>query len=301
VSTRGRRGSLMPGGSTVNAHWEIVVGFARFERARIVVSGHVPEASHLVIDMLAVLPSVRAGARPEAKLRIAHEAGPFCVLEVGAEGVAIYNPANGITVTISAVRVQFTTHIPLLHINFCEITNTGDLDVVLGTDKVDSFQSAVRDDTRAPATLGAPSDFVLLSVADIANLGRCPQAEIVRVVDPHGLAHRGLGGRGAASIDASLTALGVGRQLVVHVAGVPDLIVIVFMVIAGPDLHLVSIGHLAVGQVETSAVRRFDVVVTVFCVIPLLIRVCRRTVPHLNLSAVGIFAASDIHALGATI
>jgi hypothetical protein len=80
-----------------------------------------------------------------------------------------------------------TTLITLLDINLGEITYTGDLDVVLSTDKMNTFESAIRDDTGASATLGAPSDFVPLSVADIANRGRCPQAEIVSVVHPHRL------------------------------------------------------------------------------------------------------------------
>ena len=85
-----------------------------------------------------------------------------------------------------------TTGITLLDINFGEIADASDLDVVLGTNKVDAFEGAVRDNTRTSAALGAPSDFVLLSITDVANLGRCPQAEIVRIVDPHILAHRGL-------------------------------------------------------------------------------------------------------------
>jgi len=36
----------LPGGGTINAHGKIVVAFARFEFARIVVGGHVPVAAH---------------------------------------------------------------------------------------------------------------------------------------------------------------------------------------------------------------------------------------------------------------
>jgi len=179
----------MPSRSTINTHRKIVIGFARFEYARIVIGRHVPVAAHLVIDMLAVLPSVGASASAEAKFGVTHEAGPFCVLEVGAEGIAIDKTANGVTVAVSTMRIQFTTRITLLDIDLGEITDASNLDIVLGANEVNAFESAVGNDTRAPAALSAPGNFVLLCVADIANLRRCPQTKVVGVVDPHGLAH----------------------------------------------------------------------------------------------------------------
>ena len=60
--------------------------------------------------------------------------------------------------------------VTLLHINLCEITFVSDSDIVFGTDKMDAFErTGCSDDTGASVTLGAPSNFVPLSVADSAN------------------------------------------------------------------------------------------------------------------------------------
>jgi len=139
--------------------------------------------------MLAVLPGVRTGASAHAECRIAEEARPFCVLEVGSEGIAVDQSANGVAVAGSTVRVEFTTLITRLNVDLGEITGTGDLDVITGTDKMNAFEGAIRDDARAPAALGAPSNFLLLCVTNITNLGKSPHAEIVSVVHPHRLAH----------------------------------------------------------------------------------------------------------------
>jgi len=108
-----------------------------------------------------------------------------------------------------------TTGITLLDINFGEIADASDLDVVLGTNKVDAFEGAVRDNTRTSAALGAPSDLDLLRVSNVADRRGCPETEIVGVVHPHGLAHGGLGRFSTAVVSSGLTVLGLGRELVV--------------------------------------------------------------------------------------
>jgi len=251
--------------------------------------------------VLAVLPRFGTGASAHAKLVCADEAGPFCVLVVGSEGIAEDESTYGVTVAVSAVRIKFTTLVTLLNIDLSQVTDTSDLNVVLGTNKVDALESAIRDETCASAALGAPSDFLPLGIADIANGGRRPQAEIIGVVHPHGLAHRGLGRLGTAVVGAGLTALRFRRQLVVHITDIPNLVVIVLVAVAGPDLHLVSVRQCAIGEVHAFALRPFDMVVAIFCVVKFLVGVLGRTVPNLKLRTISILATGDVNALGAVV
>jgi hypothetical protein len=108
-----------------------------------------------------------------------------------------------------------TALVTLLHINLGQITGTSDLDIVFGTDKMNAFEGTFRHDAGASAALSAPSDFVPLSVANSANRGRRPQAEIIGIVHPHCLAVRGLRRLGAAGVGTKLTTLRLGGQLVV--------------------------------------------------------------------------------------
>ena len=62
-----------------------------------------------------------------------------------------------------------TALVTLLHINLGQITGTSDLDIVLGTDKMNAFEGTFRNDTGPSAALGAPSDFVPLSGTNSAN------------------------------------------------------------------------------------------------------------------------------------
>jgi len=182
-------GSLVPGGGTVYAHGEVVIRFAGFEFTGCVVGGHVPLAAHLVIDMLAILSGVGACARAHAELGGAHEARPFCVLEVRAEGVAVYESAYGVSSAVGAVRVQFTTLIPLLHINLSKIPNPSNLYVILSPNKMNPLQRPIRYNPSPSPALRAPSNLVLFRVADSTYFGWSPQAKVVCVVHPEGLAH----------------------------------------------------------------------------------------------------------------
>lgn len=296
-----RRCALMPSGSAVNAHRKVIVGFARLEFARVIVSRHVPVAAHLVVGVLAVLPRIGASASAHAELRGADEAGPFGVLTVRSEGVAEDKTTNGVAVTVRAVGIQFTALVTLLHINLGQITGTSDLDIVLGTDKMNAFEGTFRHDAGASAALGAPSDFVPLSVTNSANRGRRPQAEIIGIVHPHCLAVRGLRRLGAAGVGTKLTTLGLGGQLVVNVTRVPNLVVIILMTVAGPNLNFVSGRQTAARQIDTSTLGPFDMVVTEFCVAEFLIGVLGAAVPYLKLGAIGILSTGDIYTLSTVV
>jgi len=301
VCSRRGLGALMPSRRSVNTHGKIVVGFARFEFPRIIVSRHVPFAAHLVVDVLAELPRTGTGASAHAELVCADEAGPFCVLVVGSEGVAEDESTYGVSVAVGAVRIKFATLVTLLNIDLGQVTNTSDLNVVLCTNKVDALESAIRDETCASAALGAPSDFFPLGIANIAYRRRRPQAEIIGVVHPNGLAHRGLRRLGTAIVGAGLTALRFRGQLVVHVTGVPNLVIVVLVAVAGPDLHLVSVRHGAIGEVHAFALCPFDMVIAIFCVVKFLIGALGRTIPNLEFGSISILPVGDVNALGAVV
>jgi len=221
--------------------------------------------------MLTVLAGIRSGASTHTELRVADEAGPFVVLDVRSEGVAEHKTANRVPVAISTVRIQFSSLVALLNIDLSEITNTSDLNVVRSANEMHALKGSVRNDTCASTALSAPCNFFPLCIADISNARRSPQAKISRIIHPHRLAHGALRRRGSTVVNAGLTSLRFIGKLVVHVASVPDLVVVVFCAIATPYLNLVAISHFAVGQIKAFAIGPFDMVVTKFGVIELLV------------------------------
>ena len=68
--------------------------------------------------------------------------------------------------TIGTPVIQFATFILLLYVELGEIANTSDLNIIWSLDKVHTLQSTVRDKTRTPTRLGAPSNFLLLGNTD---------------------------------------------------------------------------------------------------------------------------------------
>jgi len=105
-----------------------------------------------------------------------------------------------------------------------------------------------------------------------------------------------LGGFGTAGVGACLAAFGFGGEFVVHVPGVPDLVVIILITATGPNLYLVPVGHFTIGQIDAFALGPFDMVVAEFSVIELLVGVPGGAIPHLELVTVGVLAASDVQA-----
>jgi len=199
------------------------------------------------------------------------------------------------------VRVKFTTLIPLLNINLSEITNPSNLYIILRPNEMNALQSPIRYNTCTSPALRAPSHLILLRIAYSAYGGWGPETEVVCVVHPDCLAHGGLRGFGTAGVCAGLAAFGFGREFVVHVSGIPDLVVIVLLRTARPDLDLVPVGHTAACQINTSAFGPFDMVVTEFRVAEFLVRIFRRAIPHLEFSAVRVLPAGNVQAFSTVI
>jgi hypothetical protein len=76
---------------------------------------------------------------------------------------------------------------------------------------VNTRQGTIGDDTSTTALLGAPGDDLTLHVADGTEGGRGPEAEVIRIVHPGGLALAGLRVVGAVVV-AELAVLHLGRD-----------------------------------------------------------------------------------------
>lgn len=204
--------ALVPCRCAINAHREIVVAEARLKHTTVVVRRHIPVATHHVVDVLAVARCVRACARAEAELVVADEARPLVVLECGAERVAVNETTNWVTVAVRAMRVELASLIAVRDVQAREVTHARHLNVVWRLNEVHAMECAIRNCARAPAALCAPGDLLPLRVPDSALARRCPQAEIINIVDPRRLAVRGLRGGGAAVVRACLAVFRLARK-----------------------------------------------------------------------------------------
>jgi len=107
------------------------------------------------------------------------------------------------------------TFVTLHHVDFGEIADTCDLNIVLSANKMNAFEGSVWNDASPPPALRAPRNFFLFRVTNVANSRRCPQTKIVGVIHPHSLALRTLGRSGAAGVRARLADFGLLRELIV--------------------------------------------------------------------------------------
>jgi len=288
--------ALVPGGSSVNTHGQVIVAVAGLELAGVVVGGHVPGAAHDIIDVLAVLSSVGTGARTEAELIGGHKVGPFVVLEVLAKGIAIHKATNRVTVAVSTVRVKLASLVILGDVDLGKVTDASNLDIVLGLDEMDALKGTLGHDTSTTARLGAPCDLLALSITNGTNARGSPEAKVINVVEPGSLAHR-LGvrvGGGNALVRASLSIFGLVGRVAGQVANVPDLVGV--PVGAGPDLRDVAVVHVAVGEIYALAmVGPGEMLVT--GIVPVLVGVVVAASPDLELGAIDILAILDVEAL----
>jgi len=245
--------------------------------------------------VLAVLSGIRANARTHTELAVRDKAGPFVVLLVRAKRVAIDKTTDGVTISSSAMRVQLATFITLHHVDFGEIADTCDLNIVLSANKMNAFEGSVWNDASPPPTLRAPRNFYLLRVTDVANGRGRPQTKIVGVIHPHSLALRTLGRSGAAGVRARLADFGLLRELIVHVSSVPYLIGIAAFTV--PDLDLVTVVKITAGQVHTSAmVSPSEMIVAIAGIVEILVWIARTAVPNLELITIEIISVRNIKA-----
>jgi len=206
VCGRGRTDTLEPGRGAIDTHGEIVVAETGLEGACIVVGRHIPEATHNVVDVLAILSSVGTCACAEAEFSVGDERSPFVVLEAGAKCIPVDETTNRVTVTVSTMGVELASLIAAWDVDVGKLALTSPLDIIGCLDKVNTSESTVGDETTATARSSAPCDLVTLGIANGADLGGSPETEVVDGVHPDGLAHAGLRRCGATVINARLTA-----------------------------------------------------------------------------------------------
>jgi len=199
--------SLIKGRGTIDTHGEIIVAIAGLIGSSVVIGRHVPVAAQQVIDVIAVLGGIGTNAGTEAEFGVGDEGRPFMILEIGTEGVSVDQSTNGIAISVSSMRVEFTSSVALADVNLSEITNAGNLNIIRRLHKMNTFEGSVGDSAGATAGLGAPRHLFAFCVTDCANTRGCPQAEIVNIVDPSRLAFRALTGRGTTVICAGLAVL----------------------------------------------------------------------------------------------
>jgi len=138
-----RLDTLIPGRGTVDTHGFTNIAIARLEDAIAVVSGHVPVATHHVVDVLAVGRSIRADACTDAEIGRAHKVGPLVELLPGAKDVAVNETTDGVAVTIGTMVIEFASLIVLGNVDLGEVALAGDLNVLGGLHEVDALEGAL--------------------------------------------------------------------------------------------------------------------------------------------------------------
>lgn len=182
-------GALVEGAGTVDTHRDGVVAFALFICVGGVVGGHVPFATHKVVNVVAQFLGSGTFAGTDAELGVGHEVGPFVVLHGVAERVAVQQSTNGVTFTVRSTVIKFTSLITLVDVNLGKVTYAGDLDIVGCLDEMNALEGTVGDNAGSTSGFGAPCYFVLFSVTDVTGRRRSPEAEVLCGVDPRSLAH----------------------------------------------------------------------------------------------------------------
>jgi len=178
VSRRSGTGILDPCAGTINTHGDCCIAVTFFVLIAVIVGGDVPVAAHNIVDVVAELPRPGTNASSNAELVIGEESGPFMVLKGISETVTVEKSSNRIALAVSTPVVHLTTRIALGDVDLGEVSNTGDLDVFRGFDKVDTLEGAVGHGARAATRLGAIGDCVTFSVANSVKTGWSEETEI---------------------------------------------------------------------------------------------------------------------------
>lgn len=144
--------------------------------------------------------------------------------------------------------IELSSVITLGDVDLGKVTDTSNLNIVLGLDEMHALERSVRDDASSTARLGAPRNRLTLGVSDSTHVRGSPEAEVVNVVDPDGLAHGRLGRSSTALVGAGLTDLGGLGRIGREVAGVPALVGVTAA--ARPQLDVVAVVQVAVGEVH---------------------------------------------------
>lgn len=297
MGSRGGLDTLGPSRRAVDTHRLADGALAGLKDVGGVGGGDVPPASHDVVNVLAVLGRVGAEASTDTELVVGHEVGPFVVLHVRAEGVAVEKTTDGVPIRIRPMRIELSSIIPSPDIRLRKVANTGNLDVLVRLHPVHALEGSVRDGAGSTAGFGAPGDTFALGVADDAVGGvGTPDTEVVYGVDPSSLAVRRLARPSPAVVRPELTVLRLLRQRVDVVSSVPDLVG--WSPGALADLDVGTVFEVVVGHIQTLATVTHPLEVEApFVVEPLLVVALSGARPDLQLHAIRVLALGNIQAL----
>lgn len=120
MSIRRRSITLVERRGTIDTHRQSAVTLTRLEHTRAVVGGHVPCASHHVVDVLT--PCGRHApsgiASPKTKLVGGHEVCPLEHLFKLPKSCREHQATNRITIPVGTMRVELSTRIASRDIKF---------------------------------------------------------------------------------------------------------------------------------------------------------------------------------------
>jgi hypothetical protein len=193
--------------------------------------GGVVRAADTIKDVLAEVGGIGTSgvADLEAESIATHEVVPFNNLLVGvvgaiAESVREDETTKRISSQVSTVGIEFTTKIVRLDVDQGLIDETNNLDVIRSPHELHTLEGTSGDNTSSEFGVGAPCDFLSLSVSNQRVwLWGSPETEVVKRVEERRLAER-FGARGGrvtlVVTELSSTKKVVGISLVRNAIGV---------------------------------------------------------------------------------
>lgn len=202
--------TLVEGGTSINTHGLARVSKTVFEGTSIVVSGHVPSATHNVVNMLAQARALWSFfTSSDAELSGRHEVRPFMqLLQLATvEHVGEDQATDGIAISGGTMRIELTTGITGGDIHGGEITNTRYLDVIGGLNEVSSLNCSRGNEACSVSGLGTPRNDDLLNVSYSrvgTRFGWRPDAKVLNGIYVHILTSGVLAARRAAFVGAGL-------------------------------------------------------------------------------------------------
>lgn len=129
----------MEGGSSIHAHWLARVACAPIKRAVRVVAWHVPTATHNIVYMLAESGCVGAVlATTEAEFCGRDKISPLVELLELPERRRKNEASDRVAIAICAMGIKLTALIACRDVDFGQVPDTSDLDIVRGLYKMSS-------------------------------------------------------------------------------------------------------------------------------------------------------------------
>jgi len=145
------------------------IGSTGFEDFVLCVVGVIIGTANAVKDVFAVPAGVGTGTGLEAESISAHEIVPIgnliVIAGVSSESVRVDDTTHGITASISAMGVHFTSKVIAFQVNLALVDESNDLDVVGSRQELETGNGALRDEA-CTVRLSTPGNHFALSFTD---------------------------------------------------------------------------------------------------------------------------------------